>query len=271
MSVCDEPLTLTKGRNWCFLGYLPREEMISPVPLSDHCLWLRKSIKLLKFLILGNTVSQERTCDAHVGEEQDRQNIVDLRLKRKFKKLKIDDNEYHKVSMSAINRMVEELVNIKANVDMLTRDNVDLEKWNSELTKRNANLTCDLKSTSDECDVLKRRLKDMEEENARLRVEMKAERDEANIKAHQIVERLTEEMHKQCEVQIEKLVTENTALKIAHRVAECRQTLERVGNLNHVEWNPEVDYEPEPPPLIIIDPIWWNTDGPSNPLVYVKK
>ncbi|GAB2286558.1 hypothetical protein Dimus_020956 [Dionaea muscipula] len=60
----------------------------------------------------------------------------------------------------------------------------------------------------------------MEEENARLRAEMKAERDEANIKAHQIVERLTEEMHKQCEVQIEKLVTENTALKIAHRGTE---------------------------------------------------
>ncbi|GAB2286559.1 hypothetical protein Dimus_020957 [Dionaea muscipula] len=72
-----------------------------------------------------NMVSQERACDAHVREEQDRQKIVSLRLKnrrlkRKFKKLKTDDNEYHKVSTSTINQMAEELVNIKADVDMLT-------------------------------------------------------------------------------------------------------------------------------------------------------
>ncbi|GAB2266281.1 hypothetical protein Dimus_001299 [Dionaea muscipula] len=55
-------------------------------------------------------------------------------------------------------------------------------------------------------------------------------------------------------------------------VAECRQTLERAGNLNHVEDNLNVDYEPEPPSSpIILDPILWNADGLTNPLVYVKK
>ncbi|GAB2296572.1 hypothetical protein Dimus_030683 [Dionaea muscipula] len=55
-------------------------------------------------------------------------------------------------------------------------------------------------------------------------------------------------------------------------LAECRQTLKRADNLKHVEYNPDVDYEPEPPPPpIILDPILWNTDSPSNPLVYVKK
>ncbi|GAB2281541.1 hypothetical protein Dimus_016123 [Dionaea muscipula] len=165
-------------------------------------------------------VSQERACDAHVGEELDRQMIANLRLKRKFKKLKTDDNEYHKVSTSTINQMDEELVNIKADVDMLTMENVSLDEWNDELTQRNVATTSDLKSTSDERDNLKRQLKDMEEENEPLRAEMKVEKDEANLKAHQILEKLTEEMYKRCEGQIEKLATENTALKIAQRDLE---------------------------------------------------
>ncbi|GAB2295023.1 hypothetical protein Dimus_029211 [Dionaea muscipula] len=76
-------------------------------------------------------VSQERACDAHAREEQDRQTIASLRLKnkrlkRKFKMLKTDDNECHEVSTSAINQMAEELVNIKADVDMLTQENASL-------------------------------------------------------------------------------------------------------------------------------------------------
>ncbi|GAB2298069.1 hypothetical protein Dimus_032144 [Dionaea muscipula] len=233
-------------------------------------------------------VSQERACDAHAREEQDRQKIASLRLKnkrlkRKFKKLKTDDNEYHKVSMSSINQMAEELSNIKADMDMLTQDNVSLEKLNGELTKRNADFTCDLKSTSNECDVLKRWLKDMEEENERLRVEMRTERDEANIKSHQIVERADVLQKTVEEIENKRRILENhlrhqlqflkrktirefvgsgdlikmVSSLMLHRiydgylmaVAECRHTLERAGNLNHMEYNPDVDYEPEPPHL----------------------
>ncbi|GAB2290863.1 hypothetical protein Dimus_025128 [Dionaea muscipula] len=118
---------------------------------------------------------------------------------RKFKKLKVDSNEYLEAPTSAINQMDEELVNIKADVDMLTLDNVILEKWNGKLTKRKAELTSDLKRTSDECENLKRQLKDKEEENERLRDEMKMERDEAYLKVHQFVKKLTEENLKRWE------------------------------------------------------------------------
>ncbi|GAB2285412.1 hypothetical protein Dimus_019865 [Dionaea muscipula] len=279
---------------------------------------------------------------------------------RKFKKLKADSTEYLEVLTSDINPVTEELANIKADVDMLTLDNIILEEWNGDLTKRNAEMTSDLKNKSDECDNLRRQLRDKEEENECLRAEkweMKTERDEANIKAHQIVEKLTEEMHKRWDGQIEKLANENATLKTAQRdledvqveeitmadvewaraevlqktmeemknrrrkledllpqqleflkrktirefvgsgdlikmvsplmihciidgfkmgLAECRQMLKRAGKtiqcLKNVEFNPHVDYEPRPTPSpIILDPIVWNTDNPSNPRVYVKK
>ncbi|GAB2295974.1 hypothetical protein Dimus_030120, partial [Dionaea muscipula] len=69
--------------------------------------------------------------------------------------------------------MAVELSNIKADVEILTIEIVSLEGWNGDLAQRNMALMSDLKSTIDECDHLKRRLKDMEEENARLRVETK--------------------------------------------------------------------------------------------------
>ncbi|GAB2296571.1 hypothetical protein Dimus_030682 [Dionaea muscipula] len=65
--------------------------------------------------------------------------------------------------------MTEELSNIKADVEMLTIESVSLEEWNGDLAQRNVAPTSDLKSTSDERDNLKRRLKNMEEENEHLR------------------------------------------------------------------------------------------------------
>ncbi|GAB2266282.1 hypothetical protein Dimus_001300, partial [Dionaea muscipula] len=125
-----------------------------------------------------NMVNQERACDAHAREEQDRQKIANLRLKnkrlkRKFKQLEVESNEYLKAPTSAINQMAVELANIKADVDMLTIENVILEEWNGDLAKRNAELTSDTKNRSNECDNLGRQLKDTEEENERLRAEMK--------------------------------------------------------------------------------------------------
>ncbi|GAB2273590.1 hypothetical protein Dimus_008378 [Dionaea muscipula] len=166
-------------------------------------------------------------------------------LKRKLKKLKVDSNEYVEAPTSAINQMDEELENIKADVDMLNLDNVSLEKWNGELTKRNVELTSDLKSTSDECDTLKRQLKVMEEENERLRDEMKVTsnsltykkfqlktalasvdvirnfvqmgRDEAHLKAHQFDEKLTKEKLERWKSQNERITNENAALRTAQK------------------------------------------------------
>ncbi|GAB2302560.1 hypothetical protein Dimus_036566 [Dionaea muscipula] len=145
-------------------------------------------------------VSYKRACDAHVREEQDWQKIASLRLKlilkfffsnnrpkRKFKKLKADRNECLEASTIAFNQMIEELSNITTDVDMITKENVNLEKWNSDLSQRIVASTFDHKNMSNGCDDLKWRLKDKEEEVHRPRAKKwDMKKDEANLKAHQL-------------------------------------------------------------------------------------
>ncbi|GAB2279068.1 hypothetical protein Dimus_013729, partial [Dionaea muscipula] len=161
--------------------------------------------------------------DKQLGLKIARLKLKNKRLKRKFKRLEIDNNEYLKVSTSDINLITKELANVKADADMLTLENVSLDKWSAELTGRNEKLTSEIKNMSGGNENLKRQLKDKDEENERLRAEMrdmKTKLDEANLKGHEFVENLTEERHNRWERQTEKLTNENAALTTARQDLE---------------------------------------------------
>ncbi|GAB2301892.1 hypothetical protein Dimus_035915 [Dionaea muscipula] len=121
--------------------------------------------------------------------------------------------------------MTKELSDAKADVNMLKWDMDNLDNRNSDLIKRNEELTSELKIVTEECDRLSLQNRTMEGETQRLRSgnwTMKKERDEAQTMAHQFAKTITDEGHKRCalEKQIEKLTNENAALRVAQKGLE---------------------------------------------------